>query len=194
MDLGTIGNNMPFSEIAKKYIETNRVTASELREDKDWRDMTENEWSKMVKSVDDYIEAAKERLKKMKEQQDKAAEKAAMEADPDMRTLAASSAAVHVAAGGFAGVTEETDSEESEDALRNPDDDNFKLSKDWTKNLTTTDPTILRAAKVAQDMAAMAMLKFQELQARAGNIEMTSQVETAVESVNKKRENEEDEV
>lgn len=194
MDLGTIGNNMPFSEIAKKYIETNRVTASELREDKDWRDMTENEWSKMVKSVDDYIEAAKERLKEMKEQQDKAAEKAAMEADPEMRTLAASSAAVHVAAGGFAGVTEESDAEESEDAINNPIDGNFKLSKDWTKNLTTTDPTILRAAKVAQDMAAMAMLKFQELQARAGNIEMTSQVETAVESVKKKRENEEDEV
>lgn len=183
------GNNMSFSEIARKYIETNQVTAQELREDKDWRDMTEDEWSKMVENVDDYIEAAKERLKQMKEQQDRAAQKAALEADADMRSLAASAAAVHVAANGFEGVTEEAEAEESEEAVKNPDEADFKLSKDWTKNLTTNDPAILRAAKAAQDMAAMAMSKFQELQSEASEADNATQVETAVASVKKEREN-----
>ena len=60
------------------------MTAQELKEEKDWRDMTDEEWDKMLEGVDKYIEAYKERLRQMQEMQNEAAQKAALEADSDM--------------------------------------------------------------------------------------------------------------
>lgn len=60
------------------------MTAQELKEEKDWRGMTDEEWDKMLEGVDKYIEAYKERLRQMQEMQNKAAQKAALEADSDM--------------------------------------------------------------------------------------------------------------
>ena len=51
------------SEVMKKYQEAHEITAQKLREDTDWRDMTDEEWDKMLEGMDQYIDAFKERLK-----------------------------------------------------------------------------------------------------------------------------------
>lgn len=148
------------TEAIKKFEDLYKLSAKELKEDKDWRDMSGEEWDKMLEGVDKYIDAFKERLKQMKEIQDKAAQKAAMEADPSMRTIAASSAALAAAACGFdsgasieAGETESTFTEEGVDHEKN-----------WTKKLKTDDQTILMTAKEAQKMESHALSKLQEVQ------------------------------
>lgn len=148
------------TEAIKKFEDLYKLSAKELKEDKDWRDMSGEEWDKMLEGIDKYIEAFKERLKQMKEIQDKAAQKAAMEADPEMRTIAASSAALAAAACGFdsgasieAGETVSTFTEEGVDHEKN-----------WTKKLKTDDQTILMTAKEAQKMESHALSKLQEVQ------------------------------
>ena len=148
------------TEAVKKFEDLYKLSAKELKEDKDWRDMSGEEWDKMLEGVDNYIDAYKERLKQMKEIQDEAAQKAAMEADPEMRTIAASSAALAAAACGFdsgssveAGDTKSTSTEEGVDHEKN-----------WTKKLKTDDQTILMTAKEAQKMESHALSKLQEVQ------------------------------
>lgn len=148
------------TEAIKNFEELHKLSAKELKDEKDWRDMSGEEWDKMFEGIDKYIEAFKERLKQMKEIQDKAAQKAAMEADPEMRTIAASSAALAAAACGFdsgasieAGETESTFTEEGVDHEKN-----------WTKKLKTDDQTILMTAKEAQKMESHALSKLQEVQ------------------------------
>ncbi len=148
------------TEAIKKFEELYKLSAKELKDEKDWRDMSGEEWDKMLEGVDNYIDAFKERLKQMKEIQDEAAQKAAMEADPEMRTIAASSAALAVAACGFdsgsfveTGETEITSTEEGVDHEKN-----------WTKKLKTDDQTILMTAKEAQKMESHALSKLQEVQ------------------------------
>ena len=102
------------SEVMKKYQEAHEITAQKLREDTDWRDMTDEEWDKMLEGIDKYIDAFKERLRQMKEMQEEAAQKAALEADSDMRTTAASSAALSAAASGLGDATE-TEAENASD-------------------------------------------------------------------------------
>ena len=97
-----------FSEAVQKFRDDNQLTAQELKEEKDWREMTDEEWDKMLEGVDEYIDAFKERLSQLKEMQDEAAQKAALEADSDMRATAASSAVVSAAANGL-GTTSEAD-------------------------------------------------------------------------------------
>lgn len=148
------------TEAIKNFEELHKLSAKELKDEKDWRDKSGEEWDKMLEGIDKYIEAFKERLKQMKEIQDKAAQKAAMEADPEMRTIAASSAALAAAACGFdsgasieAGETESTFTEEGVDHEKN-----------WTKKLKTDDQTILMTAKEAQKMERHALSKLQEVQ------------------------------
>lgn len=136
------------SEFMKKFEEARQITAQELREDKDWRDMTYEEWDKLLAGIDQYIDTAKEQMKRMEDRQEEAAQKAAAKADSEMRTTAASSAALHVAAGGLAGVA---------DGAGTPE-------KNWTKRLQTDDQTVLRVAKKAQEMERMAMAKYKEVQ------------------------------
>ena len=148
------------TDAIKNFEELHKLSAKELKDEKDWRDMSGEEWDKMLEGVDNYIDAYKERLKQMKEIQDKAAQKAAMDADPSMRTIAASSAALAAAACGFdsgasieAGETESTFTEEGVDHEKN-----------WTKKLKTDDQTILMTAKEAQKMESHALSKLQEVQ------------------------------
>lgn len=151
MSIGGLGTGYSnVADIMKRYKESHKLAAKELKEDKDFRDMSVDEWDKMLEGVDKYIDAYKERLKKMKEMQEKAAQKAAMKASPDMRTIAASKAALHVAAYGFEGTL-------------SSEDPSVGLEKNWTKNLATEDQIILRTAKAAQKMENMAMPKYQEL-------------------------------
>lgn len=148
------------TEAIKNFEELHKLSAKELKDEKDWRDMSGEEWDKMLEGIDNYIDAYKERLKQMKEIQNKAAQKAAMEADPEMRTIAASSAALAAAACGFdsgspveTGETESTSTEEGIDHEKN-----------WTKKLKTDDQTILMTAKEAQKMESYALSKLQEVQ------------------------------
>ena len=97
-----------FREAVQKFHDDNQLTAQELKEEKDWREMTDEEWEKMLEGVDEYIDAFKERLRQLKEMQDEAAQKAALEADSDMRATAASAATLSAAANGL-GTTSEAD-------------------------------------------------------------------------------------
>lgn len=148
------------TEAIKKFEELYKVSAKDLKEEKDWRDMSGEEWDKMLEGVDNYIDAFKERLKQMKEIQDEAAQKAALEADPEMRTIAASSAALAAAACGFdSGSTVETGETESASTEEGVDHEN-----NWTKKLKTDNQTILMTAKEAQKMESHALSKLQEVQ------------------------------
>ena len=53
-------------EIIEKYVEDNKITAQELKEDKDWRGMSDDEWKKLIANVDEYIDDYKERLEQLK--------------------------------------------------------------------------------------------------------------------------------
>ena len=158
-----------FHEAVQKFRDENQLTAQELKEEKDWRDMTDEEWDKMLEGVDKYIEAYKERLRQMKEMQEEAAQKAAVEADSDMRTTAASSAALNVAANGSDGASEG----ETEDGI-DPE-------KNWTKILKTDDQTVLRTAKEAQNMEKMALGRFEEVQLTGTTSVGISQTDTVTE-------------
>ena len=147
------------SEVMKKYQEAHEITAQKLREDADWRDMTDEEWDKMLEGMDQYIDAFKERLKLQEELQEEAAKKAAAEADSAMKTTAASAAALNVAAGGSGDVVAGSGDERNEVSTG----EEVKHEKNWTKLLQTDDQTILRVAKRAQEMESMAMSKYQEV-------------------------------
>lgn len=150
-----------------------------LKEEKDWREMTDEEWDEMLEGVDDYIDAFKERLRQLKEMQEEAAQKAALEADADMRATAASSAALSAAANGL-GDTSEADAESrTEEGI--PAEDGVKHEKNWTKNLKTDDRTVLRIAKEAQEMEKKALSKFEEVQLTGTTTVGISQTDTVTE-------------
>jgi hypothetical protein len=93
-------------------------------------------------------------MREMKEKQDEAAQKAALEADSDMKTIASSSAALAVANGFDSGTS--VKNSESEDGVDH--------EKNWTKKLKTDDQTILMTAKEAQKMERNAASRLQEIQ------------------------------
>lgn len=168
-----------FSEAVQKFRDDNQLTAQELKEEKDWREMTDEEWDKMIEGVDEYIDAFKERLRQLKEIQDEAAQKAALEADSDMRATAASAAALSAAANGLSG-TSETDAE-SQIVEGIPTEDGAKHEKNWTKNLKTDDQTVLRTAKEAQEMENKALSRFEEVQLTGTTTVGVSQTDTGTE-------------
>lgn len=90
----------------------------------------------------------------LKEKQDEAAQKAALEADSDMKTIASSSAALAVANGFDSGIS--VKDSESEDGADH--------EKNWTKKLKTDEQTILMTAKEAQKMERNAASRLQEIQ------------------------------
>lgn len=144
-----------FREAVQKFHDDNRLTAQELKEEKDWREMTDEEWDKMLEGVDEYIDAFKERLRQLKEMQDEVAQKAALEADSDMRATVASAAALSATANGLSGTSEADAESQTEDGV--------KHEKNWTKNLKTDDQTVLRTAKEAQDIEKKALSRFEEV-------------------------------
>ena len=162
-----------FSEAVQKFRDDNQLTAQELKEEKDWREMTDEEWDKMIEGVDEYIDAFKERLRQLKEIQDEAAQKAALEADSGMRATAASAAALSAAANGFGGTSEADAESQTEDGVI--------YEKNWTKNLKTDDQTVLRTAKEAQEMENKALSRFEEVQLTGTTTVGVSQTDTGTE-------------
>ena len=155
----TASKNTDLSDAIKKFEEAHKLSAEELKEEKDWRDMSDEEWDKMLGGVDKYIDALKEHLREMKEKQDEAAQKAAMEANPETRTIAASSAALAVATGsdvGSSAVNEESGEVSAKEGAEH--------EKNWTKRLKTEDQTVLMTAKEAQKTENHALSKYQEVQ------------------------------
>lgn len=174
-----VSSRVLFSEAVQKFHDDNRLSAQELKEEKDWREMTDEEWDKMLEGVDEYIDAFKERLRQLKEMQDEASQKAALEADSDMRATAASSAALSAAANGLGGTSEaDAESRTEEGTLT---EDGVKHEKNWTKNLKTDDQTVLRTAKEAQEMENKALSRFEEVQLTSTTTVGVSQTDTGTE-------------
>lgn len=57
--------NATISDFIKKFGEARQITAQELKEDKDWRDMTDSEWGKLFSGFDKYIDTVKAQIKEM---------------------------------------------------------------------------------------------------------------------------------
>ena len=168
-----------FSEAVRKFLDDNRLSAEELKEEKDWREMTDEEWEQLLEGVDEYIDAFKERLRQLKEMQDEAAQKAALEADSDMRASAVSSAALSAAANGLGGTSEADAESRTEEEI--PTEDGVEHEKNWTKNLKTDDQTVLRTAKEAQEMEKKALSRFEEVQLIGTTTVGISQTDTVTE-------------
>jgi len=133
-----------------EFEEAHKLTPDNIKNEDDWRKMSDKEWERMVKHVDEYLDAAREELKEMKEKQEEAAQKMAAEAPADMRAILAAQAALQVAANGFMGNATGTDASELE-----------KLS--WTYEMETDDQAILAKAKMANERAADMLTKSQEI-------------------------------
>lgn len=117
----------------------------------DWRDMTPEQWDKLVKNLDAYLDDYKAEIKQMVKMQQEAAEKAALNASPEMRSQAASRAALMVAASGHTAI------EDVEvDATADPKDS-------WTYELDTDDPALIEKAKMSNEIAESALSKTQEM-------------------------------
>ena len=168
MDSKTLQIKLTPADLIKMLEESHRLTAKDLKEDKDWREMSDEEWDKMLEGVDKYIDAFKERVKQMKEMQEEAAEKAAMEADPEMKSVAASQAATE-AASGFG------NSDSTEDS-------GVDHENNWTRKLQTDDQTILMIAEEAQKMEKDAISKYQEIQLTDNTTTGISSVDGVTES------------
>ena len=106
------------ADLLKLFEETHTLTAQELKEEKDWREMSDDEWDNLLEGIDKYIDAFKERIKQLKEMQDEAAQKAALEADSGMRATAASAAALSAAANGLSGTSEADAESQTEDGVK----------------------------------------------------------------------------
>ena len=112
------------ADLLKLFEETHTLTAQELKEEKDWREMSDDEWDNLLEGIDKYIDAFKERIKQLKEMQDEAAQKAALEADSGMRATAASAAALSAAANGLGGTSEADAESQTEEGI--PTEDGVK--------------------------------------------------------------------
>ncbi len=139
-----------FSEAIREFTEAHKLTAAELKEDIDWRKMSDDEWDKLLEGVDKQVDAFKEHLQKIKEMQEEAMQKAAAKAAPGLKSIAASAAALKVAASGMMPTT----------------DGEYVKSDDWTKNLATDDQAVLLEAKEARERASAAVNKMQEILAK----------------------------
>lgn len=138
-----------FQKLIDQMIADHKLTPDNIRLEKDWREMDDEQWDKLIGHIDKYIEENREELEQMEEEQREAAMKAMAEAPADMRTLAAASAMLKVMANGTAGAQGDGDASR-------PD----KLS--WTYNIQTDDQTVLATAKMANEYAADVMSKSQE--------------------------------
>ena len=156
------------ADFPKIFKDSNKITAKELKDPDDWREMSDDVWDKMLEDIDKYIDAFKERIRELVKKQQEAAQKAAAEASPEMRSAAASEAALEVASNGFFGGTNaesETDTESDSYTGFDSSDENTEIDheKNWTRRLKTDDQTILREAKAAQNMEKMASSRIEEL-------------------------------
>jgi hypothetical protein len=131
------------------FEEAHKLTPDNIKREEDWREMSDEEWDKLVEHVDKYIDEYKEELEERIEQQEEASKKCAAMAPADQKNNASEKAALKVAAGVLIdGSGEETTELE-------------KLS--WTYELETDDQVVLATAKMANEFAYDMLSKSQEL-------------------------------
>lgn len=150
-------------DLTKMLEEQNSLTAKELKEDADWRDVSDDEWDKMLNEVDDYVDSYRTELRERIKKQTEAAIKAAAQADSSMKSKAAQEASLSVAASGFDGGVDSEEGDEDESVISINEDSGIDHEKNWTKKLKTDNQVILRSAKAAQDMEKMAQKKLNEI-------------------------------
>lgn len=81
-----------FQKLIDQMIADHKLTPDNIRLEKDWREMDDEQWDKLIGHIDKYIEENREELEQMEEEQREAAMKAMGEAPADIRTLAAATA------------------------------------------------------------------------------------------------------
>lgn len=162
------GERYSVADLIEMLKQQYELTADDL-EEKDWRDMSDKEWEKLLNSFDQNIDAIKDKIRKLKEVQDEAASKAAANAPAGKKANAASSAAQSAAANGFASDVKTEDEEWIEE-------------NSWTYDMKTEDQTILHKAAIANEKAQDSLSKFQELMLTGDTTEGVSKTEGATES------------
>lgn len=171
------GKTMTASEVLQMLkdtiIEKHKLSAEDL-EEKDWRDMSDDEWTKLLEDIDKYLEDFKEDIEKLKELQDKAAQLAAAGAPAGEKVLAAANAALQAATNGFVSPDgTETDSKWLEE-------------NSWTYEMQTDDQEVLARAKASKEMAQDALSKSQEILLTGDTTTGISSIENAKECANLK--------
>ena len=154
------GETLTAADLLRMFEEQNKLTAEELKQEDNWRSMSEDDWDKLMSGVDDYIDAYKADLRERVKKQMEAAQKAALTADPEMKSTAAQEAALSVAASGFASGSPSEGKASEESISEAPGTEH---EKNWTRSLKTDDQVVLRTAKEAQAMETLAMSKMAEI-------------------------------
>ena len=162
------GERYSVADLIEMLKQQYELTADDL-EEKDWRDMSDKEWEKLLNSFDQNIDAIKDKIRKLKEVQDEAASKAAANAPAGKKANAASSAAQSAAANGFASDVKTEDEEWIEE-------------NSWTYDMKTENQTILHKAAIANEKAQDSLSKSQELMLTGDTTEGVSKTEGATES------------
>lgn len=162
------GERYSVADLIEMLKQQYELTADDL-EEKDWRDMSDKEWEKLLNSFDQNIDAIKDKIRKLKEVQDEAASKAAANAPAGQKANAASSAAQSAAVNGFASDVKTEDEEWIEE-------------NSWTYDMKTEDQTILHKAAIADEKAQDSLSKSQELMLTGDTTEGVSKTEGATES------------
>lgn len=139
-----------FKKCLEERIAEHTLNSNNIKKEDDWREMDNDEWDKLLEHIDKYMDAFKEELEQMEEEQKKAVMEAVASAPADRRAVAISDALQNVIAKGSA----EAGSGENASALE-------KLS--WTHEMKTDDQVILATAKMANKRAADFVSKAQEM-------------------------------
>lgn len=144
------GETLTAADVIEMFKKNHELTAGNIDET-DWRYMSDEDWERLLKDVDNYFDAVNEQLEQLKKIQQEAAMKAANDAPADMKTIAASMAALSVASNGFSS------------GNLGGDDASWIKENSWTYDLQTDDQEILATAKAANDAAKDALSKSQEI-------------------------------
>ena len=144
-----------FKKLIDNFIEEHKLTKDNIKNEEDWRKMSDEQWDQLIEHIDKYIDDFKEELEHKAELQKEAIMKSTANAPADRKASAASKAALHAVTNGIVGEA--------------PDDDASSLEKSsWTYDLQTGDQVVLATAKMANEFAPAVLTKAQEL-ALTGN-------------------------
>ena len=137
-----------FKKAVDEILEASKLTKDNIKKD-DWREMSDEEWDKLMEHIDKYVDEHKRTLEEMKKIQEEAAIKKAAEAPANMRAIAAADAALKAAANGVV-----------EGGCENVE--TLRERESWTYDMKTDDQVILATAKMANEYADDMMTKSQE--------------------------------
>lgn len=144
MNVGT-----SFVTAVDAYKASHKLTPDNMKQEDDWRKMSDKEWDKFVEHIDKYLDTAKENLEKKKELQEEAAQKAAGRAPADMKSIIAAQAVLKASVNGLVSEISSSDASELE-------------KSSWTYEMETEDQVILAKAKKANEYAVDMLNKAQE--------------------------------